>query len=175
VRERVRTLARREYGRTQATAVDHVLLFVPNESIAAFIHNHDPDLLDLALRQKVILCSPLNLMALLGVIRQAIDAFAMDQRADRILTAMGRFDQQWEKFAESMALVGRRLESTTKAYESMSTTRANMLDRSLREIERLRLEHRPLDADDGAEAHDGAYGADAEVLDLNGSRRELGA
>jgi len=184
VRERVRTLARREYGRTQATAVDHVLLFVPNESIASFIHDHDPDLPDLAMRQKVILCSPLNLMALLGVIRQAIDAFAMDQRADRILTAMGRFDQQWEKFGESMARVGRGLETTTKAFEAMSTTRANMLDRTLREIERLRIEHRALDADDGADGGvdalggaeaDADDGADAEVLDLNGSRRGFGA
>jgi DNA recombination protein RmuC len=190
VRERVRTLARREYGRTQARAVDHVLLFVPNESIASFIHDHDPTLPDQALSQKVILCSPLNLMALLGVIRQAIDAFAMDQRADRILSAMGRFDQQWGKFAESMALVGRRLESTTKAFDAMSTTRVNMLDRSLREIERLRADQRALDAGahDGAGADagddadadadddgDGGDGTRAAVLDLNGSRRPMGA
>jgi DNA recombination protein RmuC len=168
VRDRVRTLARREYGRTQATAVDHVLMFVPNESIAAFIHEHDPDLPDAALRQKVILCSPLNLMALLGVIHQAIDAFAMDQRADRILAAMGRFDQQWEKFTESMALLGRRLDLTSRAFEAMTTTRANMLDRSLQEIERLRIEHGIADPGE-------LDGADAEVLDLNGSRQGMGA
>src|SRR5207248_651534 len=76
VRLRVRELAGREYTRQGSRpAVDYVLMFLPNETVATFIHECDPSLVDEALGQRVVLCSPLTLFALLGVIRQAFDNF----------------------------------------------------------------------------------------------------
>ena len=66
-------------------SVDYVLLFLPNETVSGFIHEHDPTLVDEALGQKVVLCSPLTLFALLGVIRQAFDNFIVEQTSDEIL------------------------------------------------------------------------------------------
>ncbi len=44
-----------------ADSVDCVLVFIPNESIYGFLHEHDRDLIDVALSKKVILCSPTSL------------------------------------------------------------------------------------------------------------------
>ncbi|HEX7096400.1 MAG TPA: DNA recombination protein RmuC, partial [Acidimicrobiales bacterium] len=52
VRNRVKEITGREYI-DPARTVDHVLLFIPNEAVYAFIHESDPSLLDKALAQRV--------------------------------------------------------------------------------------------------------------------------
>jgi DNA recombination protein RmuC len=69
VRGRVKELATRGYiDRTEGT-LDCVLLFFPNEQIYGYVHEQDPGLLDEALRQGVVLCSPSTLFAVLAVVR----------------------------------------------------------------------------------------------------------
>ena len=82
VRDRVKELGGRCYVDPETT-VDYLLLFVPNESVYGFLHEHDPDLIDNALAQKVVLCSPTSLFAVLAVIRQAVDAFLVERRSER--------------------------------------------------------------------------------------------
>ena len=83
--------ARRSATTATATSrsVDYVLLFLPNEQLTGFIHEHDPALLDDALGQRVVMCSPLTLFAFLGVIRQAFDNFMIEQTSDEILKLVG--------------------------------------------------------------------------------------
>ena len=52
MRLRVKELAKREYAAESGRpTVDYVLLFLPNEQLTGFIHEHDPGLLDDALVQ----------------------------------------------------------------------------------------------------------------------------
>ena len=73
-------------ARATEPSVDYVLLFLPNEQLTGFIHEHDPALLDDAMGQQVVMCSPLTLFAFLGVIRQAFDNFMIEQTSDEILS-----------------------------------------------------------------------------------------
>ena len=84
-----------------------MLLFLPNEQLTGFIHEHDPGLLDEAMAQRVVMCSPLTLFAFLGVIRQAFDNFMIEQTSDEILQLIGKFGQQWQKYTESASKVKR--------------------------------------------------------------------
>src|SRR5215471_4872709 len=70
VRARVRELSGRVYIDPDDT-LDEVLLFIPNESVYAFVHTQDRELVEVSLRQKVVLCSPCTLFSVLAVIRQA--------------------------------------------------------------------------------------------------------
>ena len=72
VKQRVREITTRSYIDADAT-VDHVLLFIPNEAIFAFVHEHDPGLLDHAISQKVVICSPSTLFAVLAVVRSGTE------------------------------------------------------------------------------------------------------
>ena len=96
----------------------------PTRAVSGFIHEHDPDLLDDALRQKVVLCSPLNLFVLLGVIRQAHDNFAVERTADDMLATLGAFHLQWGKFTEALDTVEKRLESVRRGFEDLNGTAA---------------------------------------------------
>jgi DNA recombination protein RmuC len=139
VRVRVKELAVRDYANAgSATTIDYVLLFLPNESLSSFIHESDPQLLDDAMRQKVVLCSPLTLFALLGVVRQAFDNFMIEQTSDQILKVLGTFEKEWTKFVGSVDTMGKRLESTQRAFEDLNGPRRRMLERSLVQLESLR-------------------------------------
>jgi DNA recombination protein RmuC len=148
VRLRVRELAGRDYAhRGDRQSVDYVLLFLPNETITGFLHETDPTLVEDALRQKVVLCSPLTLFAMLGVIRQAFDNFMVEQTSDEILRTIGAFDTQWQKFGDALDMFGRRLDSANRAYEELNGPRRRQLQRPLDRLEALRSD-RGLDRDD---------------------------
>jgi len=140
VRARVRELAKREYARSgDRPSVDYVLLFLPNEQLTGFIHQHDPDLLDEAMHQRVVMCSPLTLFAFLGVIRQAFDNFVIERTSDEILQLIGRFGQQWQKYTESAEKVKKRLDSVQNEFDQLVGVRRRALERPLAQLEELRI------------------------------------
>ncbi len=151
VRTRVRELSKRSYSDGGKPSVDYVLLFLPNEQLTGFIHEHDPGLLDDALGQRVVMCSPLTLFAFLGVIRQAFDNFMIEQTSDEILKLVGTFNVQWRKYTESADKVKRHFVQAHEEFDRLTTTRERALERPLRQLEALR-EQRALDIDDADDA-----------------------
>jgi DNA recombination protein RmuC len=173
VRLRVRELARREYATAgDRPAVDQVLLFLPNETVSAFLFEHDPDLLDDAMRQRVVLCSPVSLFAMLGLIRQAFDSFMVEQTSDQIVALLGRFDEQWVKYSDSLETVRRRFEAVQREFDQLVGTRKRALERPLRELEAVRRERGVAVAD---LAGDGMLDDDLRGDGPGGILRELGA
>lgn len=138
VRGRVREVTTRDYIDTASGTVDYVLVFIPNEQIYGFIHEQDARLLDEAMQQKVVLCSPLTLYAILAVIRQAIENFRLQESAREILHLLAEFKKQWGKYVEAMEKLGRRIEDAMKDYSDLTGTRTRMLDRQLDKIDALR-------------------------------------
>lgn len=137
VRLRVKEITTREYIDPDRT-VDHVLLFIPNESIYAFIHENDAELLERALGQRVVLCSPSTLFAVLAVVRHSMRNFLFERTSNEILDCLTGFVKQWDKFAESVDKVGRHLDSLSSAYDDLNGTRRRQLEKELDRIETLR-------------------------------------
>ncbi len=138
VRLKIRECAGRDY--IHEGTVDYVLLFIPNEALYAYIHEADPRILDEALESRVIPCSPLTLYAVISVVRQAIDNFALERKSKQILGLLERFRDQWSRFTEGLEKVGRRLADAQKEFESLTTTRRRKLEVHLSEIDELRSE-----------------------------------
>lgn len=152
VRARVRELAARGYSTGGSTpSLDYVVMFLPNEHLAGFIHENDPEIIDMALAHKVVLCSPLTLYAFLGVIRQAYDNFVVEQTSDQILALIGAFDVQWSKFTDSLDGVKKRLDATQREFDTLLGTRRRALERPLQELEALR-QHRDVAVASGPRA-----------------------
>jgi DNA recombination protein RmuC len=140
VRARIKEVTTRAYIDPENGTVDYVLVFIPNEQVYGFIHEHDPALLDDALRQKVVLCSPLTLYAMLAVIRQTAESYHLQQTSREILAVLGAFTRQWEKYSELVDRMGKSLEQTVAHYDALVTTRARQLQRQLDKIETLRTQ-----------------------------------
>lgn len=136
VRLRVRELARPGYADEATTGF--VLLFIPNESVYGFIHGNDPGLADEALRRKVVLCSPFTLFAVLGVIRQAADAVAVERGADEVLELLAGFTKKWEQFTERLDAVGKQLQTVQNTYEQLNGPRRRQLEKQLDRVDDVR-------------------------------------
>jgi DNA recombination protein RmuC len=138
VRNRIKEVTSRDYINPGENTVDYVIVFIPNEQVYAFINENDSSLMDDALRNKVILCSPITLYAILAVIRQAVDNFNLEKTAAQIMSLLGAFNKQWNNFVTSMERMGKRIEDAQKEYYTLTSTRRNQLERSLRKIDDLR-------------------------------------
>jgi DNA recombination protein RmuC len=138
VRSRVKEVTTRAYIDPEGGTLDYMLVFIPNEQIYGFLHENDPELLDAALHNKVVLCSPLTLFAILAVIRQASENFKLAQQTNEILRALGGFNDQWGRFKEQMDRVDRALESSRKAYADLMGTRTSQLDKQVDRVDELR-------------------------------------
>jgi DNA recombination protein RmuC len=153
VRGRVKELSTRTGYIDADTTLDEVLLFIPNESVWAFIHERDPQLIDVALGQKVVLCSPVSLFAVLAVIRQAVEQTRLARTSNEILECLAGFGQQWTKFSESLDGVVRKFDTAQRGLEEVTGPRRRQLERQLDRIEDLRasrgLPELPLALGDG--------------------------
>jgi DNA recombination protein RmuC len=147
VRARVKELAKRDYANESARqSVDYVLMFLPNEQLTGFIHEADPSLIDEAMGQRVVMCSPLTLFAFLGVIRQAYDNFVIEQTSDQILALIGKFGQQWQKYTAQMDKVRASFERLDRQFDELVGTRRRQLEKPLQQLEDVRRERNlPID------------------------------
>jgi DNA recombination protein RmuC len=134
VKNHVKEVSSRGYIDPESGTVDYVMVFIPNESIYGFIHQNDPQLLDFALENHIILCSPITLYAVLSLIHQAVRNFAMEERAGEIMRLLEQFNRQWGKYIEQMDKLGRSLDRAQQDFEALETTRSRQLEKPLSKI-----------------------------------------
>ena len=139
VRNRIKEVSKRSYIDPKGSTVDYVLLFIPNESIYAFLNQEDRDLIDFSLSRKVLLCSPITLYAVLSLIRQSVSNFSMEQKAGEMQKLVGVFKEQWEKFIDKLDGLGKTLGTVSSHYEELTGTRRRALEKPMDKIEELQL------------------------------------
>jgi DNA recombination protein RmuC len=140
VRNRIKEITGRDYISSDSNTVDYALLFIPNERIFAFIQEQDSTLLDQALQWHVIVCSPLTLFAVLAVIRQAVENFALEKTANDILLLLSAFKKQWDEFIKRMDLLGKRLHDAQSEFDLLTSTRRRQLEIPLQKLDALRIQ-----------------------------------
>jgi DNA recombination protein RmuC len=133
----IKQVTTRDYINPAENTIDYVIVFIPNEQIYNFLNESDNTLMDEALKQKVILCSPFTLYAVLAVIRQSVENFNLERTASEILKLLSEFSKQWNAYKEKFRLMGERLDAAKKEYDALVTTRSSMLERPLKKIEEL--------------------------------------
>ena len=138
VRGHLRTVAGRGYIDTAAGTVNYVIVFIPNEQIYGVALRLAPELMDEALKMRVVFCGPLTLYAMLCVIRQAAENANIMKMADEVINLLGTFEKQWQRYKETMDMMGKRLHQALEQYEELRETRTRMLERPLDKIEELR-------------------------------------
>ena len=134
VRAHVRGLAGRGYV-DPCDTVDCVLLFIPNEAVYAFLHESDPEVVDVALGQQVVLCSPSTLFAVLAVVRRSIEQFQLERRSDEILRGLVGITAEWDKLTDGLDKVARQLDTVHRTFhDEVNGTRRRVFQRRLDEV-----------------------------------------
>jgi DNA recombination protein RmuC len=138
VRTQVRAIATKDYIDPAAGTADFALMFIPNEQMFAFIQELDTELLREASQRRVVMVGPLSLLAVLAIARQAAETANLSRQTGEALDVLAAFNKQWGSFKLEMDKLGQRLDAAVKQYDSLRTTRSNMLDRPLAKLEQLR-------------------------------------
>ena len=139
VRNRVKEVSKRSYINVEGGTVDYVLLFIPNESIYAFLNQEDHELIDFSLENKIMLCSPITLYAILSLVRQAVSNFSMEKKAGEMQKLVGLFKKQWEKYTDKIDAMGKTLLSLTNHYDELKGARLKALEKPMDKIGELQL------------------------------------
>ena len=140
VRSTIRSVATREYVDPSHGTLAFMLVFVPNEQIFSFVNERDSSLADDARQLGVVLCSPLSLFALLSVVKQAADSFALASDANEVLQALSGFARQWDKYQEYIEKISKRLDSLQTAFEELRGPRTRALNKQLARVDELRAQ-----------------------------------
>lgn len=145
VRDRIKEITTREYIDPEGGTADYVLLFIPNESVYAFICEQDSTVLDYSLGMKVVCCSPYMLFAMLALVRQAAEHVALRQASDEVLSLLGSFTKQWGEFGGALDTLEAQFDRVRRGFENVTGRRRRALQRPLDRIEALREQrHLPI-------------------------------
>ena len=116
MRNHVSTLGSKSYQSQFADAPDYVVMFVPGEHFVAAALEHDPELWDFAFRNKVLLATPTNLVAIARTVAQVWRQDKMASEAAEIGRMGAELYDRLATAAEHLKRVGGGLESAVNNY-----------------------------------------------------------
>ncbi len=119
VQAHVKELSDKQYWALFDDAPDFVVMFVPGESFLADAVRAEAGLIDEAMRQRVIIASPMSLMALLLTIARGWQTTQLAENAKKVEEQGRELHRRVGTTLAAMAKTGRGLESATKAYNEM--------------------------------------------------------
>jgi len=116
VRERVKELSAKAYWTQFKEAPDFTVLFIPGDQFLSAALDQDRDLLEDALRQKVILTTPTSFVALLRAIAYGWRQEMLTENAERIRDLGEELYNRLATFTEHLARFGRSLSAAVGDY-----------------------------------------------------------
>jgi DNA recombination protein RmuC len=148
VKDRIKEIQNRDYINPSENTLDFVLLFIPNEQVFGLIQEKMPDVMDFALKQKVVLCSPFTLYAMLSVVRQAHEHFRFEKDIKKIIELIEGFTRDYELFKNRFTDLGSLIDKLSGQYAEITDKSFKKLDGKIQRIEDHKKGHKiPLSLD----------------------------
>jgi len=116
MRGHVQTLGTKAYQTQFEDAPDYVVMFVPGEHFVAAALEHDPELWDFAFRNKVLLATPTNLVAICRTVAQVWRQDGLAREAREIGKMGAELYDRLAVSAEHLKRVGSGLETAVGNY-----------------------------------------------------------
>ena len=151
MRNHVQTLGAKSYQSQFDEAPDYVVMFVPGEHFVAAALEHDPELWDFAFRNRVLLATPTNLVAIARTVAMVWKQDTIAREAVEIGKAGGELYDRLATAAEHLKRVGSGLESAVGNYNkfvgsferNVLTAGRRLRDKGI-EIGKREIEHVPI-------------------------------
>ncbi len=149
VEERIKEIKDRGYINPAENTLDFVLLFIPNEQVFGFIQESLPGLMDKALQEKVVICSPFTLYAMLSVIRQAYENFRYEKDLKKIIDLIEQFSKNYRLFKERFLDIGDSIGKLQTKYTDVQDKSFKKLDGNIAKIEDYKKGQKVIDTSEG--------------------------
>ena len=122
LRGHIRTMAKRNYPHHFAPALEYTLVFLPSESLFVAAVEEDSDLLTFAEGHKVILTTPLSLIAFLRAVACGWTNVKVQTNAEEIQRLGKELFERMNRFYDRFADLGRGIDSVVRAYNDTAAT-----------------------------------------------------
>jgi DNA recombination protein RmuC len=116
VKRRIRELSQKKYWDQFERSPDFVVMFVPNETCLSAAFEQDPTLLEFGFEQKVLLTSPVTLLALLKSVSYGWQQQQVAENSRAIAEQGRELHDRLSKFVEHLRKSGIGLDTAVKAY-----------------------------------------------------------
>lgn len=113
----VRTLAKRDYAEAVGGKVSYTVMFVPGEPILAAAFEARPSLQAEALDKRVLLATPVTLIALLYTVAVYWQQSTVAEDAERVWEVGREFYKRVQTFSGHLAGVGKGLDTALKSFD----------------------------------------------------------
>ena len=118
VADRVRMLSSKNYAAQFAQAPQFVVLFLPGDQFLSAALDQQPDLLDRAMSNNIILTTPSTLLALLKAVHSGWQNMRLAENAERIRSLAEDLYARLATFRNHMGKIGGSLESSLRAFNA---------------------------------------------------------
>ncbi|MFM8001068.1 MAG: DNA recombination protein RmuC [Actinomycetota bacterium] len=129
-----KVLADKRYDEMFERSPEYVIMFIPGESFLADALRADGSLLEAAMRSRVLIASPVNLLALLLAVAKGWQAFQIAENAEKIASLGRELYERVETVLKSVDKAGRGLETAISAYNQMVGSIESRMLASLRKF-----------------------------------------
>jgi len=146
MRERVKELARKQYWDQFDETPDFVVMFIPNEACLGTAFENDPDLLEYAIDKKVLISSPVNLIALLRAVAYGWQQHQITKNALKIAREGQELYNRLERFIDRLTDVGKYLKKSVEGYNRALGSLDKRLIPAVRRFQEMGLSTTQLDA-----------------------------
>ena len=116
VREHIRKLASKTYWEQFSKSPEFVILFIPGDQFLSAALNEDPELIEYALSQQIILATPTSFVALLKAVAYGWRQLALADNAEEIRRLAEDLYGRLNAFVGHMNKVGKQLASSVENY-----------------------------------------------------------
>ena len=126
LKDTIKSLADRDYPHQFPNALDHVVLFLPAESLFSAALEGDKDLIEWAAAKRIMLATPASLIALLRSVSltwqqhsQAENAQAIAETAQELFRRVAKFTEHFENIRGGLERANRAFNDAVGSYERM--------------------------------------------------------
>jgi DNA recombination protein RmuC len=138
VKNKVHQLEERGYINLEEGTLDYAIIFVPNEMLFSYINQECPEVIDIAMRKRIMIVSPFTFLIVARTIIESYRNFMIENNLRDIIKFISEFVEEWERFEGEFGKFDDQLGKLRQVYDKIATTRYSRMRLRIGRIEEYR-------------------------------------